>query len=55
MTDDQRKHLEMIQTIIARLATNSFAVKGWSITLASALLALTFKDLDWHFAIRPLS
>lgn len=34
------KHLEMIQSIIARLASNSFNMKGWCITLVSALLAL---------------
>lgn len=32
------KHLELIHSIIARLSTNSFTIKGWGITLASALL-----------------
>ena len=54
MSDDQRKHLEMIQTIIARLATGSFTVRGWSVTLASALLALALKDLDWQLALLSL-
>lgn len=30
------KHLEMIQSIINRLAGNSFIIKGWSITLSLA-------------------
>ncbi|QGP52510.1 hypothetical protein PsalN5692_04019 (plasmid) [Piscirickettsia salmonis] len=35
------KHLEMIQGIINRMADNSFLLKGWSVTLISALFALT--------------
>lgn len=38
MNEDERKYLEMIQAVIARLASNSFLLKGWSVTLASALL-----------------
>ena len=34
------KHLEMIQTVLVRFSGNSFALKGWSITIISALLAL---------------
>ena len=34
------KYLEMIQAIINRMAANSFQLKGWSVTLLSALLAL---------------
>lgn len=32
------KHLEFIEAIISRQAQNSFAVKGWSITLSAAIL-----------------
>lgn len=38
------KHLEMLQQVITRMANNSFLIKGWSITLISALLALAAKD-----------
>ncbi|MBK8099829.1 MAG: hypothetical protein IPK26_22215 [Planctomycetes bacterium] len=38
--DDQRKHLEFIQAVITRLSTNSFLLKGWSVTLVSGLFAL---------------
>lgn len=39
--DDQRvKHLEMLQVVITRLGQNSFAVRGWSVTLVSVLFAL---------------
>lgn len=34
------KHLEMIQAVINRFATNSFVIKGWCVTLVSALFAL---------------
>jgi hypothetical protein len=33
------KHLEFIQAAIARMATNSFLFKGWTITIAAALSA----------------
>ena len=35
------KHLEYLQAIITRHNTNSFMLKGWTITLLSALLALS--------------
>ncbi|MDR1227444.1 MAG: hypothetical protein LBK55_00215 [Azoarcus sp.] len=34
------KHLEMIQAIVTRMASNSFWLKGWSLTLVAALLGL---------------
>jgi hypothetical protein len=39
--ENKRLHLELIQVVINRMANNSFLLKGWSITLISALLALT--------------
>lgn len=38
--DNKIKHLEFIQAAIARMNQNSFQIKGWMITLVSALLAL---------------
>ena len=38
------KHLDFLKDAIARMATHSFAAKGWSITLGSAALALAVKD-----------
>jgi hypothetical protein len=38
------KHLEMVQGIINRMAGNSFLLKGWSVTLISALFALATND-----------
>ncbi|WP_231372765.1 hypothetical protein [Aureivirga sp. CE67] len=40
MEEDKRKHLEFIQNVIARMNSNSFMIKGWVVTLVSALFAL---------------
>src|SRR5713101_5233057 len=34
------EHLKLIQAVIGRMAQNSFTLKGWSVTLVSALIAL---------------
>lgn len=39
--ENKRKHLEMTQGIVNRLASNSFMVKGWSVVLISALFVLS--------------
>ena len=56
MTDDEKraKHLELIQGVINRLAGNSFSMKGWSITLVSALFALAAKDANVRYAALAL-
>lgn len=33
-------HLQLIQSVITRMAGNSFLLKGWSVTLISSLFAL---------------
>lgn len=38
--EDFRAYLTMIQSVISRMANNSFLVKGWSITIISAILTL---------------
>src|SRR5688572_6475920 len=38
--DNKIRHLDFIQNIISRLNSNSFIIKGWAITIVSALLAL---------------
>lgn len=40
MEPEKIKHLEFIQSIITRLNQNSFMIKGWAVTIVSALLAL---------------
>ena len=44
--DVKMKHLEFIQGVINRMAGNSFLLKGWSVTLTSALFALAAKDAN---------
>lgn len=44
--ENKIKHLEMIQSIISRMASNSFALKGWGVTLVAGIFALSSKDAD---------
>jgi hypothetical protein len=45
------KHLEFIQNVITRMNSNSFLIKGWTITLVSALFALAAKDSNLKFVL----
>lgn len=45
--DERAKHLEFLQSTITRLGTNSFLIKGWTMTLSAALVALAARDSDW--------
>lgn len=45
------KHLEFIQNVIMRMNSNSFLIKGWAITLVSALFALAAKDADINYVL----
>jgi len=38
--ENKLKHLEFIQLTISRMATNSFIIKGWAITLVTILFTL---------------
>ncbi|MBI2045425.1 hypothetical protein HYT23_05175 [Candidatus Pacearchaeota archaeon] len=54
--DDKKAHLEFLQLAINRMASNSFILKGWNITLIVGLFALTLKDLSsvyLYLAILP--
>ena len=46
MMDNKVNHLEMIQGVISRMASNSFALKGWAVTLVAGIFALSSKDAD---------
>jgi len=37
------EHLKMIQSVVTRMAGNSFLLKGWSVVVVSALFALAAK------------
>ncbi len=47
--ENKLAHLQMLQSIIARMASNSFSLKGWSVVLVSALFALAAADADPRF------
>jgi len=49
--EQKTKHLEFIQAVINRMAVNSFLIKGWSITLVSALFLLEAKDANTKYII----
>ncbi len=49
MNELRIKHLEFIQATAARMAGNSFLMKGWTVTLVAALLALAAKDANRNF------
>jgi hypothetical protein len=42
--DAKLKHLEFIEAVISRMATNSFLFKGWAITVAAALSGFAAVD-----------
>jgi hypothetical protein len=44
--DEKLKHLEFIQAVISRMATNSFLFKGWAITIAAGLGAFAAADTE---------
>ncbi len=45
------KHIELIQQVIQRMAGNSFLLKGWNVTIAAALFALSAKDAQTSFLL----
>lgn len=49
--ENKLKYLEFLQNVITRMNGNSFLIKGWTITLVSALFALAAKDANLKFAI----
>ncbi len=45
------KHLEFIQHVVTRLSQNSFLLKGWSVVLVAALIALSAGDRNPSFIL----
>lgn len=49
------RYLEMIQNVISRMASNSFLLKGWAVTIVVGLLAFAhLEDMDSKFIIIAL-
>jgi len=42
--EEKMRHLEMIQAVITRMASNSFMLKGWAVTLIAGVFVLASKD-----------
>lgn len=51
MNEKKLKHLDFIQNVITRMNSNSFLIKGWTITLVSALFALAAKDANVNYVL----
>lgn len=51
MSEKKLKHLDFIQNTISRMSTNSFIIKGWAITLVSALFVLSQKDTNANYVV----
>lgn len=54
MDYDRLKHLELLQPVISRMALNSFALKGWSVTVTAGLLGLAARGANSGFAVVAL-
>jgi hypothetical protein len=50
-SDDKVEHLKIIQGVISRMATNSFALRGWTVTLVAALFAFGAREADRAFIV----
>lgn len=50
-TDQEIKHLELIQSAVNRLAANSFQMKGWMLTIVSALLGFFAESSNTKFVL----
>lgn len=49
--DEKIAHLTFVQNIITRMSQCSFQLKGWSVTLISALFALSSVGSDKRFVL----
>jgi hypothetical protein len=52
--ENRVKHMEIIQAVIARLAGNSFLIKGWALTLTGAFLGFAVNRNDSGLAATAL-
>src|SRR5437660_5872930 len=49
--ESKLQHLTFIQSVIDRMSKNSFLLKGWGVTLVSALFALAAKDSNKQYIL----
>lgn len=50
-SEHETKHLEMIEAVIERMGQNSFALKGWMMTLIVAICAFSAAGTERKFAL----
>lgn len=46
--ENKYKHMDYIQSVISRMGSNSFYLKGWNITIIAAIVALSLEENDWR-------
>lgn len=51
LSDDRRKHLDYIQAVIGRMASNSGVAKGWALTVATASYGYALTRPAWPVAV----
>jgi hypothetical protein len=44
------KHLEMIQSVVSRLANEAALIRGWALTVSAAFFAFAAKEDNWEVA-----
>ncbi len=49
MNDNKFKHLDYIHNTINRMSSNSFIIKGWTISIVSILFIFTDNDINKKF------
>ena len=52
MDSDEKlaKHVDLVQGVISRMASNSFLLKGWSVTLVAGLFAVAASGGYWAYS-----
>ena len=51
MDNNRVAHLQMLQNVISRMASNSSMFKGWAVTLVAAAFALAAKDAEQRYLL----
>lgn len=52
--ENVHKHLEFLQLTITRMGANSFLIKGWTVTLVSALFVLSTENSERMYSLLAL-
>ena len=53
--NNKLKHLEFIQRVINRMASNLFFLRGWTVTLIAALFALFVKGTNSDYIFKNIN